>query len=125
MREWSVCQTAGCFREHPHRRRHATLELVVVVGIEDVVLAVILVLHHALDGGKAGLEHAMRRLALQSRAISVASPGHIGPRQIGVALPAALVDQSLQTGTVSSRLRAEYAAAGQRTRLLRAGPRCR
>ena len=39
-----------------HRRRDAALELVVVVGIQQVVLAVVLVLDHRLGLGQAGLE---------------------------------------------------------------------
>ena len=49
-REWSLCQTAGRRAgQMLHRRREPALELVVVVAVEQVVLAVVLVVQHRLD----------------------------------------------------------------------------
>ena len=71
-------------------------ELVVVVAVEDVVLAVVLVLQDQLDRGQALLEQAVLGHALGRAAVGIAAPGDIGAREIGIALPAALVDQRLQ-----------------------------
>src|SRR6478752_5247275 len=94
------------------RRRHAALELVIVVAIEEIVLSVVLVLHHGLDGAQALLEDATLCAALVACAISVASPDEIGFRQIGAVLPALLVDQCLQAGAIGAGLGPEYAEAG-------------
>ncbi len=64
-------------------------ELVVIVAVEDVVLAVVLVVDDRLRDGEARAEKRAFFSPL-----------------------AAFVDQRLQTGTVSTRLRAEDAVTG-------------
>ena len=42
-----------------HRRGHTALELVVIVGIEQVVLAIVLVVQNCLDAGEAAARRAL------------------------------------------------------------------
>jgi hypothetical protein len=91
-----------------HRRRHAALELVVVVGIQQVMLAVVLVLHHRLHCRQPLLEQLPRRLALFARAIGIAAPDDESLGQIATIGPPALVDQRLQPGAIGPWLGAEH-----------------
>ena len=94
----------------PHGRGEPALELVVVVAVEQVVLAIVLVVQHQLDAAQPP-----RQLALaparpsMPAAIGVAAPGEPGPGEVAVVLPAALVDQRLQPGAVGAGLAAEDA----------------
>ena len=110
-----------CPRKHADGGGDAALELVVVVGIEDVVLPVVLVLHHRLDVPQPGLEQAVGRPAFRAGAVGVPAPGDIGAGQVGVGPPAALVDQRLQPGAIGPGLGAVHPTAGKRRRLVRAG----
>src|SRR6185437_985194 len=96
------------------------LELVVVVAVEDVVLAIVLVVDDRLGDGEPCAEEIALGGALRAGAIGEAAPGEISLGKIAVALPAALVDERLQTGAVGARLRAEDAMTGAaRGRLVR------
>src|SRR3546814_7545198 len=95
-----------------HRRRQAALELVVVVGVEQIVLAVVLVVHHRLDLLQAVLEEPLRRLTAGTRAVGIAAPGEVGLGEVRRLLPATLVDQRLLAGPVGARPGAEDAEAG-------------
>src|SRR5258708_3416426 len=94
-------------------------ELVVIVAVQDVVLTVVLVVDDRLGGGETRAEKRAVFRALDARAIGVAAPGEICLGKLGVALPAAFVDQRLQTGAVSTRLRAEDAVTGAARRRFR------
>ena len=119
-REWSLCQTAGrAPREVVHRRRHAPLELVVVVGVEEVVLAVVLVVDHRLHPAKAGLEHRVLRGALRLAAVRVAPPHDPRAREVRLLAPPPLVDEGLEPRPVGAGARAEHPVAGPALRLLR------
>src|SRR6267378_281206 len=87
-------------------------ELVVIVAVKDVVFAVVLVVDDRLGDGEAHAEKRAFFSPLGARAIGIAAPGEIRLGKFGVALPAAFVNQRLQTGTVSTRLRAEDAVTG-------------
>src|SRR3546814_9072842 len=56
-----------------HRRRQAALELVVVVGVEQIVLAVVLVVDDGLDLLQAVLEQPLRGLPAGAGAVGVAA----------------------------------------------------
>src|SRR5690606_30167920 len=79
----------------------ATLELVVVVAIEQVVLAIVLVVDDGLDVGEAGGEALALGHAGGLRAIGVLAPVEEGFGEIGLALPIARIHQALQAGAVS------------------------
>ncbi len=85
-----------------HGGGQTAFELVVVVGIEQVVLAVVLVVQHGLDRAEPRLEQRRRGNAAGARAIGIAAPGDIGARQVGGAGPAALVDQRLQPRAIGA-----------------------
>ena len=99
-----------------HRRRQAALELVVVVAVEQIVLAVVLVLHHRLDRAEPLLEEPVLGRAAFAGAVGPAAPGDVGLGEIARVLPAALVDQRLQTRAVSAGLRAEDPVGGEAPR---------
>ncbi len=86
------------------RRRHAALELVVVVAIEQVVFAIVLVLHHGLDRAQAFLEQPAFRLALLTCSIGIATPDEITLGEIGAVGPAFFVDQCLQARAIGAGL---------------------
>ncbi len=65
------------------RRGEAALELVVVVAVEQIVLAVVLVVHDGLDLGEPVFEQPVLGSALRPRAVGIAAPGHVGAREIG------------------------------------------
>ena len=75
------------------------------------MLPVVLVVQDQLDRGEALLEQAVLGHALGRAAVGIAAPGDVGAREVGIAFPAALVDQRLQPGAVRSRLGAEHAKA--------------
>ena len=95
-----------------HGRRHAALELVVIVGIEQVVLAVVLVVHHEIDAGQTPREVLAGLGAVVLLAVGVAAPLAKGARQVGVFLPGAAVDQALQAGAVGAGFGPVNAVAG-------------
>src|SRR5690606_7549906 len=95
-----------------HCRCHAALELVVVVGIKQVVLAVVLVLHHRLQLAETLGEALALRLAVYLLAVGIAAPVEVGAGQVSIALPVARVDQALQAGAVGAGLGAEDTEAG-------------
>src|SRR5918995_2911421 len=99
-------------REITYGGGDAALELVVVVAVQNVVLAVVLIVQDELDRGEALLEQAVLGDALGRAAIGIAAPGDIGTREVGLALPAALVDQRLQPRAIGAGLGAEHAKAG-------------
>src|SRR5262249_51027681 len=89
------------------RDRQPTLELIVVVAVEQIVLAVILVVQPAVDRRQPALEQAVLGAPRGTVAIGIAAPGDIGAGEIGGVVPATLIDQRLQSGAVGARLRAE------------------
>ena len=99
--------------------RQAALELVVIVAVEQVVLAVVLVVQHGVGGGEPRFEQAALGRALAAGAIGLAAPAEIGVGEIGLVLPDALVDQGLQSGAVGAGLRPEDAVAGAPRGLVR------
>ncbi len=78
-----------------HRRRRAAFELVIVVGVEQVVLAVVLVLHNGLGLTQPCLEARAIAHAFHARAICIATPFKVGFGEIRLVAPDPLVDQGL------------------------------
>ena len=95
------------------RGGHAAFELVIVVGIEEIVLAIVLVVNDGLDG----LQSVPRRRARRERpglmrAIGIGAPDDIGAGEVAAIGPQLLIDQGLQTGAIAAGLGAEDATAG-------------
>src|SRR3954467_8359436 len=95
-------------RQVPYRDRQPALELVIIVAVEQIVLAVVLVMQYGVGRGEPPLEQAPLGSALAAGAIGPAAPGEIGVGKVGLVPPDALVDHYLQSGAVGARLRPEY-----------------
>ena len=109
-----------------HRGAHAALELVVVVGVEEVVLAVVLVVHHRLHAAESSLEQrVLGRALLRAGAVGIAAPHDPRAGQISLLAPSALVDERLQAGAVCARPGAEDAVAGTALGVRARDPGCR
>src|SRR3546814_11249150 len=78
--------------------------MVVVVGVEQIVLAVVLVVDDGLDLLQAVLEQPLRGLPAGAGAVGVAAPGEVGLGEVRGLLPAALVDERLQAGAVGTEI---------------------
>ncbi len=72
---------------------HAAVVLQIVVAVEDVVLAVVLVLGGHLHAGQRLGEGLAGGRALLVAGVGVAAPGQVGLGEVGVAAPVAGVDQ--------------------------------
>ena len=94
-------------REVSHGRGEAALELVVVVAVEQVVLAIVLVVQHQLDACQPTRQLAFGGNSLDPAAVGMAAPGEPGPGEVAIVPPAALVDQRLQPSTIGARAAAE------------------
>ena len=114
-----VIDRRGPPRQLPDDQRQPALELVVVVAVEQIVLAVVLVVHDRVGGGEPGFEHRPLGPALGAGAIGIPAPAETGIGEIALVLPDALVDQGLQSGAVGAGLRAEDAVAGAARGLFR------
>ena len=100
-------------------RGGATLELVIVIGIQDVMFAVVLVVHYQFGACETALESRVLRRSLGTRAVGIAAPSDISACQIAVILPTAFVDQRLQAGPVCAGLGTEHPRAGPQSGLVR------
>ncbi|MNL54792.1 hypothetical protein D3C87_1781540 [compost metagenome] len=100
-------------------KAHAAFELVVVIAVEQVVLPVVLILDHGLDRAQPLLEKVALGLAFLAGAIGIGAPGEIGVGEIGLTVPALLVDQRLQPGAIGSGLGTEDAVGGAARGFLR------
>ena len=96
-----------------HGGGEAALELVVVVAVQEIVLAIVLVVEHELDAGEGVPGSVPPVGALAAAPVGIAAPGQEGRGEVGVAAPAALVDQRLQPGPVGAG-RAGEEAQGRR-----------
>ena len=91
-------------RKPPHDQRQPALELVIVVAVEQIVLAIVLVVQHRIRGREPLFEHHPLGAALGPGAIGVAAPAEPGIGKIGLVLPDPLVDQGLQSRPVGAGL---------------------
>lgn len=103
------------------RGAHAPLELVVVVAVEQIVLAIVLVLDHGFDRAQTLLEKAALRLSILAGTVGVAAPAEVSLGKIAARFPALLVDKRLQARSVSAGFRTEDAIGGTASSLLRVG----
>src|SRR3546814_9426435 len=94
------------------RRGQAPFELIIIIAVEQVVLAIVLVLDQGVGLGQALREEAAFGIALHAAAIGMAAPVEIDVRQVGAVVPDLLVDHRLEARAIGSGLRAEDAAAG-------------
>src|SRR5437763_7244440 len=102
----------------PPGEREPALELVIVVAVEQVVLAIVLVVQDSVGRGEARLEQAALGPSLAAGAIGPLAPAKIGLGEIAVLPPDPLVDQGLQTGAIGPGLRPENPIAGAQRRLV-------
>ena len=89
--------------------RHAAFELIVIIGIEQIMLTIVLILYNSLDPRKPLLEEVPRRRALFSGTVGIAAPDEEGFSQIVGIPPATLIYKRLQAGPVGTGLGAEDA----------------
>src|SRR6478752_6924211 len=91
-----------------HGRGQASHELVIIVRIQNIVLAIVLGLRDQIDALEALHEIAARPLAFGAAAIGVTAPVEIDIGEVGARAPAPFVHQGLQARAVGTRLGAEY-----------------
>src|ERR1043166_534758 len=96
-------------RQMPHGEREPTFELVVIIAVEEIVLAIVLVVQYSLGRREAGFQQLALGLPLAARRVSPLPPAEIGVGELGIVLPDALVEQRLQASAVSAGLRPEDA----------------
>ena len=95
-----------------HRRSQATLELVIVVAVEQIMLAIILIMNNGLNPSQQpvelfGLESGRGGAAIGIGGIGGAAPGTVGRGEVAATLPLARIDERLQPRAIASRLRAK------------------
>ena len=103
---------SAVFRTRIARRSRHPFELVVVIGIQEIVLAIVLVVDDGFHSRKTFLEQPMFSSTFRTGTVSITAPSNIGAGKIVFALPAALIDQRLQSRAVSARFRSKYSVAG-------------
>src|SRR5260221_12627433 len=91
-----------------YRGGEAAHELIIIVGIENIVLAIVLALRDEIDDGKPLGEIIARDLALDTAAIGIATPIEIDTGEIAAIVPAAFIDQPAKAGAIGPRLRSEH-----------------
>ena len=95
-----------------HGGQHAALELVVVVGVEQVVLAIVLVLQHRLHLAQPLGKLLAGRSAFVSATVGITPPVQVDLGQVLAALPQAPVNRALHARAIGTRFGAENAPAG-------------
>src|SRR5208337_4394154 len=88
---------------------HATVELQVIVAVEDVMLAVVLVVQRDLHTDEPPSKQVAGVDALLVDRVRIAAPVNVCFRQVGGAIPVLLVDQRQDPRTVALRLGTEDA----------------
>src|SRR6266849_812604 len=101
-----------------HSGGQSSHELIIVVGIQNIVFAIVLGLRDQIGVLEALGEICARALALRAAAIGITAPVEINLGDIATIVPAALVDQGLQPRAIGARLRAEYTIRRPALRLL-------
>jgi hypothetical protein len=101
----------------------SSLELVIIIGIQQVMLAVVLVVEHHLNRRQAPLQGGTvgshrNRLAVHGitvsgwiPAVAPAAPGQVSLPQVPTVPPLTAVDQSLQSGAIGPRCRTKHPTA--------------
>src|SRR5262245_61507630 len=93
-------------------RGHAAFELIVVVTVEEIMLAVVLIVHDGFDRLEAAFKSFPACAALIASPISISAPKEIGAGKVGAFVPELLVNQRLEARAIGTRLRAEDSLAG-------------
>src|SRR5229473_2196284 len=106
-------------RQMPHGEREPALELIVIVAVEEVVLAIVLVVDDGVGRSEARFEESPFGAPLAAGAIGPLAPTEIGIGQIALVLPDPLVDQGLQAGAIGPGHRAKNPVAGAQRGLVR------
>ncbi len=96
----------------PNRRERAAFELVIIIAVEDVVLAVILIVDHSLNIPQLPAQSLPRCAPSDPLAISVGRPAQERFRQLGGIFPRPTVDQRLQARAIGTGFGAKNAKAG-------------
>ena len=109
-------------RQRLRRRDQSALELVVVVRIEQIVLAIVLVVHHRLDVAEPRCEPRTLRRSGGVRPIGILPPVEKRRSEVGRAGPLAGIDQRLQPRAIGAGLAAEDPVPGAERRLGLARP---
>src|SRR3954465_9081580 len=78
-------------REVPHRQRQPALELVVIIAVEQIVLAIVLVVQHRLGLGEPRFEQVTLRPALAAGAVGPLAPAELQIGKVALVIPDALV----------------------------------
>ena len=86
------CGKSRLRQKMAYRRGGAALELIIVVGIEQIVFPVVLVMDNCFDAAQPLFEEAVLRASFRAGAIGIPAPCDIGAREVFVCLPAALID---------------------------------
>ena len=104
------------------RRQHASLKLVVIVGIEHVMLTVVLILHHGLHLTQALSKLATGGGAFITGAIGIPAPVQIHLGQILSTLPQPAINGVLHACAIGTGFSTKNAPPGLTCRHFRAQP---
>src|ERR1700677_3030453 len=94
------------------------MELKIIVGIEDVVLSIVLVVQRDLNRLESFREDRSCVHSINSSSVSVAAPLQKDLCEVLIALPVSGFDQGENTGTIRTRLCSEHPITRLRLRLL-------
>ena len=72
----------GFTSEYRHRVTHTSLELIIIVRVEQIVFTIVLVLNHYFDLAETSFESRECGFAEVALAITITTPIDIGLRQI-------------------------------------------
>ncbi len=97
-------------RQMLDRRRDPALELTIIIAVEQVMLAIVLILDEGVGLRQPLREQSSFRIALDPAAISIAAPIQIDVRKVRLIMPQPLVDHRLQARAISAGLRPKDAS---------------
>ena len=90
-----------CLALQPFRcRTQAPLELVIVIGVEQVVFPVVLVVEHHLHSGQPLLQARAIGHGHAAAFVAPATPSQEGLRQVGAFIPVTAINQGLETSPI-------------------------
>ena len=95
-----------------HGGGQTALELVVVVGVEDVVFAVVLVVQHRVEPGHAAFETRARGCPVFALAIGKGAGAQVGLGDVVRVVPAPAVHEFLHAGPITAGAGAKHAPGG-------------
>ena len=95
------------------------MKLQVVIAIENIVLAIVLVVQRHLHAAQTDAERFALIGARCIAGIRIAAPIDVCLRKVGVGLPVFLIDQRQNAGAITARLGAKDAVRGALLRFFR------